>query len=766
MKNYISNKTLEDLEFTQVLEIIQTFAKTDLGRTAVMQITPTSDKEKLIRQLKQTNEYLASFQSENKIPNHEFEEITNAIHLLGVEGSFVEIKDFNHIKSITQTIFELQKFFKEFNEYFPALHLKIEELELHKEIISIIDSKITPYHTIKDQASETLKHIRTQIKKVNSILSGSFNKSLAHFNNLGYLDDIKESVVDNHRVLAVKSMHRRKVKGNIVGTSKTGSIVFIIPESTMKNVRELEILLLDEKDEVIKILKELTNDIRPFKENLQNYQDYLTELDIVSAKANYAMEIHAVLPKISPIKKVYLKDAYHPLLLQSNKETGVETIPQTISLDQKQQIIVISGPNAGGKSITLKSIGLLQVMLQSGILIPVHEKSETYIFQRILTDIGDNQSIENQLSTYSYRLKNMRDFLKKCNDKTLFLIDEFGTGSDPELGGALAEAFLEEFYEKNAFGIITTHYANLKVLADELDHMVNANMQFDTRTYEPMFKLQIGQAGSSFTFEVAQKNGIPYRLINKAKKKVEREKIRLDKTILKLQGERNKLQKSNERLAKEQDKHEKVSEKLLQKQQKIQQKIENIQELYDNNQKMLVIGRKINEFTNRYFQTNNKKQLLADFNKWIAIEKTNYITSKKKKLEKEKPKKQILNFQDKDKVELKLKNPDKPSKRDLRILKKRQKKEEEQLKKRLEFTEKQILGDINKIRKEKNTQKKLEIERIKNYQYKVGDKVRIKDTTMKGVIEKIEKKHLFVNFGNMLSKTTKDKIELVRHFQK
>jgi len=761
LKSYISNKTLEDLEFNQVLDTLNQFAKTDLGRDAIRKIKPIANREILITNLHYVNEYLSSFQSENKIPNHDFEEITQGIHLLGIEGSFLEAEMFNKIKSVVSTLKELDTFFKEFKDYFPSIFHKMEEITIHNEIIPIIDKKITPFHTVKDDASEDLKYIRAQIKKVNGILSGSFNKSLMHYNKLDYLDDIKESVVDNHRVLAVKAMHRRKVKGSIVGSSKTGSIIFIIPESTLQTVRELEVLHLDEKEEITKILKELTDALRPFKEDLIVYQDFLTQLDVIASKALYAKSINAVLPKIVKEKKIFFRDAYHPILLEKNKGSKEPVIPQTLSLNNKQQIIVISGPNAGGKSITLKSVGLLQVMLQSGLLIPVHEKSETYIFERILTDIGDNQSIENQLSTYSYRLKNMRNFLKKCNDKTLFLIDEFGTGSDPELGGALAEVFLEEFYQKGAYGIITTHYANLKVLADELDFMVNANMQFDTRTYEPMFKLVIGQAGSSFTFEVAQKNGIPFRLINKAKKKVEREKIRLDKTILKLQGERNKLQKSNQKLAVEQEKHERVSKKLLEKQEKIQRKIENIQELYDNNQKMLVIGRKVNEFVNRYFQTNNKKQLLADFNKWIAIEKSNHLENKKKKLEKiAKPKKTKINLQETDKIELTIKNPDKPSKRDMRILKKIEKREAEKLQKRLQQTEQQIKGQLSTIRKEKNKLKQNELQRIKNYVFKIGDRVRIKDTTMKGTIEKIEKNTIFVNFGNMISKTTKDKIEL------
>ena len=212
------------------------------------------------------------------------------------------------------------------------------------------------------------------------------------------------------------------------------------------------------------------------------------------------------------------------LLYLNHQEENKATYPQDIVLRKEHRIIVISGPNAGGKSITLKTVGLLQLMLQSGLLIPVHERSRVCFFGQVITDIGDNQSIENHLSTYSYRLKNMKYFLRKCNDKTLFLIDEFGTGSDPELGGALAEAFLEEFYNREAYGIITTHYSNLKVLANELPHMTNANMQFDNRTLEPVFKLIMGEAGSSFTFEVAQKNGIPYSLINRAKRKLNAEK--------------------------------------------------------------------------------------------------------------------------------------------------------------------------------------------------------------------------------------------------
>ena len=296
------------------------------------------------------------------------------------------------------------------------------------------------------------------------------------------------------------------------------------------------------------------------------------------------------------------------LLYVSNRERRVETFPQTIELSKENRIIVISGPNAGGKSITLKTIGLLQVMLQCGFLVPVHERSTMCFFNSVLSDIGDNQSIENHLSTYSYRLKQMNYFLKKCNESTLFLIDEFGTGSDPELGGALAETFLEVFYERESFGIITTHYTNLKLLANELPYMQNANMLFNANSLQPIYKLVLGQAGSSFTFEVAQKNGIPYSLINKSKKKIERGKIRFDKTIASLQKERSKLEKTERSLKVSERKKIEEKDKLEEINARVQKKLERYQELFDSNQRLIYLGQKIDTIAENY---NNNKQKRA-----------------------------------------------------------------------------------------------------------------------------------------------------------
>jgi DNA mismatch repair protein MutS2 len=718
-----------------VLNRIADYCHSDLGKKAVLLIEPIIIKDQLYQQLFQTNEYLASYENENKIPNHHFDAITKEIHLLGIEDSFLEAISFQKIATLSNTVGILKKFFKKFKEYYPSLFEHSELIDYNKSISESIGNYINQYGEVDDKATPELKNIRKEINSIRSLISSSFTKALNHYAGNGYLDDIRESIVDNQRVLAVLSMHRRKVKGALLGNSKTGSIVYIAPEATLKYSRELQNLLYDEQQEIIRILKLLTNVIRPFTDLLKIYQNYLIHLDVISAKASYALKINGLLPKISTIKKILLRDAYHPILLENNSKKNIKTIPQTLELNQERQIIVISGPNAGGKSITLKTIGLLQLMIQSGILIPVHERSEVHFFDTILTDIGDNQSIENQLSTYSYRLKNMRDFLKKCNNNTLFLIDEFGTGSDPELGGALAEIFLEEFYEKKAFGIITTHYSNLKVLADELEHVTNANMQFDEKTLEPLFKLFIGQAGSSFTFEVAQKNGIPFSLINRAKKKVERGKIRLDKTISNLQKERNKLQRTSESLQKEEFKAKQYSENLSEKESKIQEKLESFQELYDSNQRMISIGRKINEITNTYFQTNNKKKLLSDFMKWILMEKNKHVTKTK----------------------------DIPK---TKAAKKQEKTKKIAQEKKLVAVKKEVLKEVTKIREEKKVVEKKIARAKSDYKYKKNDKVRLIDGQSVGTIEKIEKNTAVINYGKFTTKTSTDQIELVEASKK
>ncbi|WP_412984936.1 endonuclease MutS2 [Pontimicrobium sp. IMCC45349] len=715
----IHKKTLQDLEFDIVLEQISTLCSTSLGKLAILKTLPFNDEESTLYALNLVNEYISSFDNDNSIPNHNFNEITEDLKLLRIENTFLEIESFRRIASLSITANELILFFKKFEEYYPTLHNEASQIEVTTIISDRINAIINRFGEIKDDASDTLFSLRRSINSLKSKIHSSFSSALQSYSSSDYLDEIRETVIENRRVLAVKAMYRRKVKGAILGSSKTGSIVYIEPEATLQFHRELNNLEYEEKEEITKILKELTNFVRDFKPLLAAYQEFLTQIDVVSAKAKYAQSINGILPEIVTNRHIYLRDAYHPLLYLNNKEKGEQTFPQTIKLEPESRIIVISGPNAGGKSITLKTVGLLQVMLQSGMLIPVHERSKVCLFDRVLSDIGDNQSIENHLSTYSYRLKQMNYFLKKCNDKTLFLIDEFGTGSDPELGGALAETFLEVFYERGAFGIITTHYTNLKILANELPHIQNANMLFDERTLKPIYKLVLGQAGSSFTFEVAQKNGIPYSLINKAKKKIERGKVRFDRTIAKLQKERSKLEKTERSLKVNEQKKQSEADKLEEINNKVQRKLENYQELYDSNQRLIYLGQKVNDLAEKYFENKRKRDLMSELFKIVQIEnsKRKKITVKEKKAKKAK---------------------------------------EQQVKKEVE-------KKVEVIReKKKEAKKKAALQPPKpKAVLKIGDRVRMEDGRAVGTIDKIEKNKAIVNYGLFTTNVNIDLLDLV-----
>ena len=718
----ISDKTLIDLEFPEICQQMSEFCITDLGKTKALALKPYQDYKLIYFHLNQTQEYKSSALEEQAIPNHGFESVNEAIKILNIEDAVLELQSFRKILNLSETTNIHLKYFEKFKHLYPNLFRTTQPIEYTMSIVDKIKSKIDKFGEIKSDATPELFRIRKTINIAKSKINSSFAKALSKYSSLSYLDEIRESVVDNVRVLAVTAMYKRKVKGSMLGSSKSGNIVYIQPEETQDSERELDEAEFEEREEINRILKALTNFLRPFVDLLNQYQNYLSEIDLIAAKVKYAELYDGLLPKITNEKEIFLKDAYHPLLLINHNKIGAKTHPQDISLNDNQQIIVISGPNAGGKSITLKTFGLVQLMLQSGMLVPVHEYSRMCFFDKILTDIGDNQSIENHLSTYSYRLKNMRRFLKKCDDKTLFLIDEFGTGTDPELGGALAETFLEVFHEKKSFGIITTHYANLKMMANENPEIVNANMSFDSVTMEPLFELKLGEAGSSFTFEVAQKNGIPYSLINRSKKKVERGKIRFDKSIAKLQMERSKLAKTNTELRSTTDQKRKEQERLDEINAKVQQKLESYQELYDSHQRMISIGEKIDKIGQQYFNNKNKKLLFSNILKIIEKENSKRIKQTRKEEKIQRQKEQAVKAEAQQKVE----------------------KIREQKKKEKEKSE--AKADIKSERP----------------QLKIGDSVRIQDGRAVGTIDKFEKNKAVVNYGMFTTSVSEHQLELVK----
>lgn len=705
----ISEKTLNDLEFRSIIEEVLVHCKSDLAKKKAQHIQPVENPKRLMAELKFVHEFLASFENENVFPSIEFDEITEEIRMLNIEDSFLEAESCLKIKRISERVNEIIQYTEKFKEYYPTLYILISKVPLNKEIIKKINKVFNRFGEVKDDSTPLLKQIRQQINSQNRAISDQFRQELKKYGSQDFLDSIQESVVDNKRVLAVKAANRKRIPGVVLGQSRTGSIVFVEPDSMMRLNRALQRLQEDEREEVVKVLKVLTEELREHIELFGKYQSLLAHLDFVRAKALYAEEINAILPEINTHKNLKLIDAYHPILYKTNNEEGKETIPQSIELNKQRRIIAISGPNAGGKSISLKTVGLLQLMIQSGLLIPVHFRSSLCFYDKIITDIGDNQSIENHLSTYSYRLKQMRYFLKECNENTLFLIDEFGTGSDPELGGALAEVFLEEFYERGAAGVLTTHYTNIKLKVEELPQAINACMLFNEKTLEPLYVLEVGQAGSSFTFEVAQKNGIPYSLLNRAKKKVERDTVRLDKTMVKLQQEKFRVEKSKQKLEATEQKIAQKHETLDSLKEKVEDKLHQYQEAYDRNQKYVSLGKKLDALAEKYFYNKRKKDLMKEALRIVEMENAKRQKETKKEVKKRKGKEAQVDNELKQKV-----------------------------------------TPIREKKKEDEAYvKELEAKELEKYikSLAVGNRVKVKDGTSIGTIEKIEKHNAFVNFG-------------------
>jgi len=714
---HIQKEDLEELEFPELLSEIAPFAYSPKTEDKIMGLLPMSRDEAEIS-LKKTSEFLTSFESSNAIPFHEYEDIEQELRLMIIENFRLENKAFLKIKNITEQIGKLQKFFPTFSETFPLLLKEVQALEFHKAIIEKIDKVFNRFGEVKSEASPDLKVLRTEIQHAKKAIQENFNRALTTYSQSDLLDEIRETILEDQRVLAVKSGFKKRVPGRVLGISKTGSITYIQPESVLKHYFKLRENEEEEKKETDRILRKLTAEIAEYQPWLESYQKYIFDLDLIRAKAKFAEKINAVLPKINSHPTLRLRDAFHPLLWLRNSIEKKKIYPQSLTLTEHNRIICISGPNAGGKSITLKTVGLLQLMIQSGILVPVHPKSEMFFFDKIMTDIGDNQSIENHLSTYSSRLKKMSGIIREADHKTLLLIDEFGTGSDPELGGALAESFLEYFYDKKSFAIITTHYTNIKLVVEQLPNAENAAMLFDEHSLEPLYKLEVGQAGSSFTFEVAEKNKIPRFIIKKAREKVEKDVVNLDKTIVKLQQEKFEVEKLKTNLTEQKESVEDKRGNLQKLNEQLQQKLYNFQKLYEEEHRKLQFGNKIETFIDSYIKGKSRKDVVKDFVKILEQEKFRRLGS------------------------------DKDENKKLQVIKR---KITQQLKK------------VDVIEKIAETNEKMEQKRKdeRAIWLKTGQRVRITGSTSVGTIEKITKTKVVVNYGTFKTTINADELERV-----
>jgi DNA mismatch repair protein MutS2 len=635
--------TLNDLEFTAIRDWLNHYAIGPTASQRILELNPSQHFPSIEDTLHKVEE-LRQIKLEGKsFPRLDFEELQAEIKLLPIHNAVLTLEGYMRIARASALVNELIVFFTKFSKEYPLLNSIQVEAYPTEEIIDAVHRVFDRNGQIKDDASKKLSEIRNQIKVVRNQINRNFEREMRRLSKENVLGDTKEAFLNDRRVLTVLSTHKRKIPGTVLGSSKTGSLTFIEPHVNIQLNNELEMLLDDERKEIFRILQGLTRDIAGHTPLIKAYQHILTEFDFINAKARLAIEMNGVLPGITKETGVELIDAVHPLLWRNNKDLGKPVVSQYIKMDNHSRMLVISGPNAGGKSITLKTIGLLQLMLQAGLLVPVNSNSKMCFFQQILTDIGDNQSIENELSTYSYRLKRMNYFLQVMNRRTLLLLDEFGTGSDPDLGGALAEVFFEEIYKKKGYAVITTHYANIKLKADALPNAMNGCMLFNTETLEPLYTFSIGQPGSSFTFEVAQINGIPLPLIEAAKEKMDSRKVQMDNLLNALQKEKNYLQRLNKEHIEAQEIAEKARQNYEQKEQRLNDKLRSQEQLSEQNNRYLTAGKKMVGFIDRYTIKSRKKDvnngLLEEIRKYVAIEKSKQEDQTQVKKLKEKAKK-------------------------------------------------------------------------------------------------------------------------------
>lgn len=626
---------LTQLEFDKVKTLLRDHAKTEHAKLKAEQLRIHTRKEYIALELHQTHEYKLILQQGQYFPNDFTYNISRDLKLLSIPGSMLTGEQWMPVRRLAECTGNIFRWFDaERKLSFPALTKVLGESYYEKIIIELIDEVLDENGTVKDNASEDLQKIRMGLYRKRNELRRMFEKVVAKLNKAGYSADIEESFSNGRRVVAVFSEHKRQVKGILHGESDSRKTAFIEPEETIELNNDVFALEHDEIKEVQKILRALTARLSIYASLLQQYLAIAGEYDFINAKAKLALDMNGQLPELADKAHIHLIDAYHPLLYLYNKTSGKKTIPVTLTLDDKNRILVISGPNAGGKTVTMKTIGLNQMMLQSGLLVPVHPDSQMGIFKQLFIHIGDTQNLEFELSTYSSHLLHMKYFIETANGKTLFFIDELGSGSDPNLGGAFAEVIMEELSRRHSFGIVTTHYLNLKVMANHTQGIINGAMQFDEVRLLPMYKLITGKPGSSYTFAIAERIGLPQHLINKARKLVDEDHFKLDRLLNSTEQDLqvvNKEKKELQKLVKENEKLKKEMEIVLNRERHRQQieilKNQN-QITEDRLQYMKDMERKLKQIVLDWKKAENKNDVVKNLQTLLFKQKEAIVVNK------------------------------------------------------------------------------------------------------------------------------------------
>ncbi|RED97517.1 endonuclease MutS2 [Marinoscillum furvescens] len=543
----------EKLGIDQLFELVRIKCKSDYGVEFLEKARPSARVADIDKWLEQTAEMLRVLSSGDNLPSRDFQDLRVFIKKMRVKGTFLQAEDFATLKSLLTLLYEWTQYLKKNQTEYPELcsltYGFIADTTLIRSIEEIVDDK----GQVRDTASPELASIRAMLIQKEKAVRVAINKVLRKAIQDQFTDeDSSVTIRDGRLVIPVKAEYKRRIQGFVHDESATGQTVYLEPTEALQLNNEVRELQYQERREIARILIRLTDLVRESAEDLEKGSVFIGLLDFIHAKASFAREIEAVKPQVSknPIIKWY--QAYHPLLWLSHRESGKPTIPLSLELSrQDNRVLVISGPNAGGKSVALKTVGLLQYMFQCGFLIPVGEASTFGVFRSIFLDIGDTQSLENDLSTYSSHLTSMKYFHEMADRNSLFLIDEFGTGTEPQFGGAIAESLLEQLTSRKAFGVVTTHYQNLKKFAENTAEVVNGAMKYDVSALEPLFELEVGKPGSSFAFEIAKKIGLPEKIIENAKGLVGTSQVDYEHLLNSLEKERGSYEKLTKKLKKE-----------------------------------------------------------------------------------------------------------------------------------------------------------------------------------------------------------------------
>ncbi len=541
--------TLENkLGFNTIRERLKEACVSPLGQDYVEKIRFTDNVQLIDKLLRQTTEFKQIVQYEPDFPTSNYIDIRPHLGRARVEGLALTEEEFFDLKLALRTIQDCLRFLskREEENSFPFLRELAGPVAVDKKLTDALERVIDDRGHIRDSASPELASIRRRIIGEQANLRKRLDSIIRNARQNGWMpDDLSLTVRGGRLVIPVAAEHKRKIKGFVHDESQTGQTVYLEPAEVFDANNEIRELEYAERREIYRILLALTDQIRPHLEELKRAVNFLAQIDFIRAKAKLAVQLDAIMPKLHERPFINWTNARHPLLYLSFSKLGKTVVPLSVRLDEKARILIISGPNAGGKSVALKTIGLIQYMLQCGLLVPMADFAEMGVFQNLFIDIGDEQSLENDLSTYSSHLTAMKQFLIGANKRTLFLIDEFGTGTEPGLGGAIAESILEDLNKSGAYGVVNTHYTNLKVVADKTPGLINGAMRFDGEHLEPLYQLEIGRPGSSFAFEIAQKIGLPKGVIDKAKEKLGNQQVNFEKLLKELDIEKRVFSEKN-----------------------------------------------------------------------------------------------------------------------------------------------------------------------------------------------------------------------------